>query len=523
MEHIKGLDSELRTKLKGELEKLMVAKKFDLMRVWFNTFDSLEEKAHKCHLFGYLLMPDYFRGQGCDAHLQLISENLSDKNEYTAFPRGFAKTTINQLTTAFEAAIGCEEFIVMIEKNFTEASEVLRGVRDVFTKPLTIKIFGKLIGHDKSGEAADNMSDARGDMFINGVRLRGVGFNKTIRGLKSGAWRPTKIYVDDVEEDEHIGNPEQRKKYLDNYLKGIIPALDRDGSIKVRGTILHFDSLLYNLIQQHNGVIKKAYNKFDPKNTLLWEKYWTLERLEEKKEEMRQEGFGVNAFYQEYLNEPISEDDKDFVWEDITKTYKPEDLARTELNRYATLDVADSTGEGRDYTGVIVEDIDKEGNWYNALTRKYRVDVLGLIDLIFELWDMPNMRVIGVEKKAFEDQIKPLLDSESVKRGKFPNVVELKHGGKRKIDRIKGALQPLYRQGKIFNKEEIDDDTKELYDQLYSIGGGRISSKHDDLVDAKAYIEQIAERPIGEAFKLRWNKSKQRGRIDPFKLFKRNN
>ena len=505
----------MREELKKQLGKLIEAKKWNMIRTWFGMYQSQAERAHKCHLWGYMFMPDYFRSAGCDAHLELIRENLSDKNEYTAFPRGFAKTTINELTISYELACGTQEFIPVIEKSWDEASNVLRDIREVFTRKLTKKVYGNMIGRTVDGDEAERMPDAKGDMFINGIRLRAVGFNKTIRGLKSGAWRPTKIYVDDVETDEHIGNPEQRLKYENNYIKGIIPALAIEGSIKVRGTILHFDSLLNKLIDRHNGKIWKAYDKFDPQGTLLWEKVWTYDLLEQRRAEMVAEGASDNAFFQEYLNEPISEDTRDFQWSDITKTYKESDIEHKNVNLFAALDVADSLRKGMDLTGCVVEAIDDQGFWYNQITKNYKKDILGLVELIFELWAMPNMRKIGVEKKAYEDQIKPLLDREMEIRGIYPIVVELKHGGKRKIDRIKGNLQGLYRQGKILNKEKPLDDTKLLYEQLYSIGGGIIAAKHDDLADAKAYIADIAEKPITKEFKARYNRSESTGRRDP--------
>lgn len=510
----------MREQLKNELEKLIDKEQWDMIRTWFSAYGSPEEQAHKCHLWGYMFMPDYFRAKGCDMHLDLIKENLSDENEYTAVPRGMAKTTLNQLTVAFECANHTQEFVPIVEKNFTEASEVLDGIRDVFTRPLTLKVYKKMIGRTVDGREADRQPDARGDVFINGVRLRALGFNKTIRGLKSKAWRPTKIYIDDVEEDEHIGNPDQRKKYLQNYLRGILPSLDRDGCLKVRGTILHYDSLLFNLVEQHGGKIYAAFDKSNPRETVIWKDYWDYDRLMQKKKDMEAEGFGANAFYQEYLNIPISEDERDFQWEWITRTYAEDDVKYMNTNRYACLDVADAKGEGRDYTGCVVEDIDDQGNWYNVLTKRKRVDSLELIDWIFELWAM-NCRTIGVEKRAFEDQVKPLLDKESQIRGTYPNVVELKHGGTRKYDRIKGSLQGLYRQGKIYNRKDPKDDTKVLWDELYSMGGGTISAKHDDLMDAKAYISQIAEPPITEGFRRRYKKVKQRtGRIDPIKQIK---
>jgi len=521
------LSSPVREKLKSQLAKLLSENKWDYIRTWFGVWETvdgvptelgLEEMVHKCHLWGYLCMPEFFRARGCDAHLELIRCNLSKINEYNAFPRGAGKTSILELCIAFECANGTQKFIPVIEKSWEAASEILATIREVFSSEIVKKIYGGMIGRTVTGVEAEKSPDAKGDIFINGVRLRGVGFDKTIRGLKTGAWRPTKIYVDDVEIDVHVGNPEQRVKYVDNYTKGIIPALDiQIGSVKVCGTILHYDSLLLNLINQHKGNIFKAYNKFDPKHTLLWADYLTYEVLEKKKEEMMTEGARINAFYQEYLNEPISEEERDFHWDDITKTYKESDLKFKELNLYAALDMAQAADGLSDYTGVAVEAVDKDGNWYNRLTKRYKKDILGVIDLIFELWQIPNMRKIGVEKLAFDDQLKPLLKKESEKRGVYPVVVELKHRGKRKIDRIKGALQARYVQGRIFNKENPEDDTKLLWEELYSMGGGIIAAKNDDLMDAKAYISDLVDDFAGGDYKTRWKKSGRVRRKDPLK------
>lgn len=510
------LNSPVRESLKRELDALITGGKFNYLPTWFKHFETEEEMVFKVYLWGYLFMTDYFRSKACDAHLELIRRFFSKENEYTAFPRGFGKTTINQLCIAFSCAHHLDEFIPVIEKSWDEASNVLLGVRDIFNGHLIKQAYGELVGREVGGEEAEKMPDAKGDLFINGVRLRALGFNKTIRGLKHKAWRPTRIVVDDVESEEHIGSPEQREKYMDNYMKGIVPSVDINGTIKVTGTILHFDSLLWNLVEGHNGLICRAYDKKDPKNTLLWPDLWSWDALEKKRLQMEQDGIGSDAFYQEYLNEPIGEENRVFKWEWLNRTYKEEDLKFKDLNYYACFDVADSTTDGSDYTGVVVVGVDSEDNWYVKSVHRYRLDILSLINKIFEVWNFEGMRKIGVEKKAFEDQVKPLLDSETSKRGIFPIVEELKHGGRRKIDRIKGALQGKFRQGKIFFKEGALDDTNILKEELYSISSNLIASKNDDLGDSLAYISQISELPMSEQFKARYQRTFEPRRIDPF-------
>ena len=213
-----------------------------------------------------------------------------------------------------------------------------------------------MIKKSKEGTESDKAKDTQGDVLINGIRLRAKGFNSPIRGLKSKEWRPTRILLDDVESDEHINNLEQRQKYQDNFIKGVIPALEIGKHLKVFGTILHNDSLLMNLITQHKGKIYKAYDKEDPENTLLWSERWSFEELEKKKEEMMLEGKGTSKFYQEYLNEPLDDEARRFHWIWLQKTYTKEDIKYKALNRYITIDPAESKKDGADWTGVNVID-----------------------------------------------------------------------------------------------------------------------------------------------------------------------
>ncbi len=233
--------------LAEELKLLAEAQDWAALRTWFSYWNEENELIDKVILFGRFFLPNYLRDKTPDFHRELIRENFSDRNEYTAAPRGFAKTTINQLSIIFQVANRMEKFIVVIEKSFNEAAEVIRGVVDQFKDNEWITlVYGNLVKANEQGSIDDKNKDAQGDVVINAVRLRAKGFNTPIRGLKSNEWRPTKIYVDDVESDEHINNEEQRKKYRENYAQGIVPAVDISGSIKVRGTILHNDSLLKN-------------------------------------------------------------------------------------------------------------------------------------------------------------------------------------------------------------------------------------------------------------------------------------
>lgn len=497
--------------------------------VFFKNWKGMDELVDKVLIWGHFFMSHYLVDTSPPFHRDLIAYVFSNKNEYNAAPRGFSKTTVIQLCIAYVVSHQLKNFVALIEKNATEAAEVIKGVHDEFVDNEKIHlVYGELIGKkDMKSEIIPYTTierEARGDVFINGTRIRGKGFNSTIRGLKSRQYRPDLIILDDVEEDEHINNPEQRRKYENNYNKGIQPAVDPKGSIKVFGTILHQDSLLNNLIITHNGKIYRAYDPADPENTLLWADRWTFARLEQKKKDMMSSGQSSSAFAQEYLNDPISEDERifkyEYLWELIPKPDAPtekyqvpkdritmeefEQLRRTStLNGYAMLDVADTITASADWTGSIVTFVAPNGMRYRVEVAREKRNIKGVVDLVFEIWERwspKGLIKIGIEKKGFNDQVLPLLKEEMERRHIYPVVEELKPMGRNKEGRIRGALSGHYETGKMISVGTRNakgyfkpvGHTNELLNELYDFP----SAKHDDLSDAEAYQADMVVVPL---------------------------
>lgn len=475
-----------------------------LIKAWFAYWKDEEELIDKVLIWGRHFMPDYLRDRNPEFHRDLIRRFFSKRNEYTAAPRGFSKTTIIQLCICFSIATGLDNFIVIIEKTFMEAAEVMTVVQEVFKSPKVAFVYGFQISVDKGGTRSPEAREARGDLLVAGVRIRGKGFNTSIRGLKSKSRRPSRIVLDDVEEDEHIENEEQRTKYLKNYTKGIIPALDIGAHVKMFGTILHKDSLLNVMILTHDGVIYEAWDRQSgkpPQECLLWPERWTYERLMEKKHEMMAAGFGSSAFWQEYFNDPISDEDRKFKDKWMQKHFTLDEIKFKPMRTYVAIDVADSLSGGSDWTGVVVVKIDSEGNWFVWRVNRVKRDIMGLVDLIFEIWQTEKPVCIGVEKKSFADQLDSFLSMKKNELQIYPVIRELQHHGVEKGARILGALQGRFESGKIFFMDGASDNTKELKGELFDFPKAR----WDDLADALAYIDQLAEPAVAERPKKRFN------------------
>lgn len=478
--------------LKEDFILLVKNEKWDEVRSWFHYWSSEEDLVDKVIIWCRFFMKEYFYDTTPEFHRDIIKAFFSEKNEFKAAPRGFSKTSTLQGCIAFTCAHKLKNFLVLVEKNFTEGSEVLDGVRTVFVdNNLIVGVYGKLIGKLSDSDAKDK--DSQGDLLINGVRLRAKGFDSPIRGMKYNQYRPDIIVLDDCETDEHISSPEQRLKNMNKYNKAIVPAVDINGSIKVYGTILHFDSLLNNLIKWHGGKIYRAYNTNDPRNTLLWPERWSYEKLMQKKKDMETQGRGSSAFSQEYLNDPVDEEQRKFkqswLW-NPEREFTYEQIAGKTLYTLCAIDPAESKLEGSDWTGVIVVAIDDEDNWYFLYVKRLRVDIKELLDHIFFVWrefSRFGITRIGLAKKAFEYQIKPLLNEEKNRRQQYPIVEQLDEMGRNKQERILGALQGRAELGKLWFRKNADDDTEKLRHELYEFP----SSQNDDLSDGSAFISDM--------------------------------
>ena len=74
------------------------------------------------------------------------------------------------------------------------------------------------------------------------------------------------------------------------------------------------------------------------------------------------------------------------------------------------------------------------------------------------------------------------------KSGRFFRVEELTHGNKKKTDRVMWALQGRFENGLVtLNKAEWNT---QFMDELFQFPD---SLTHDDMIDALAYIDQLAK------------------------------
>jgi predicted phage terminase large subunit-like protein len=291
-----------------------------------------------------------------------------------------------------------------------------------------------------------------------------------------------------VESDEHIENVEQRQKYLNNYIKGIIPAVDNDtGVIKMYGTILHDDSLLHTLILNHDGKIYRAWEGEERK--LLWPSNWTVEKLEQKREEMRISEKGDAGFYQEYFNEPISEEDQIFRKEMFRyfNSFQLEELRKKPHRIYTLVDPAISKKTTADFTAVITVLVDFMNKVFVLEITRGRFDPIETIRIIFAHYERWQPMFVGIETTSYQKALKYFIEEEKKRYAstvQSMQVIEIKPTID-KITKIK-KLQPKYAIANVYHNSD-DHNTPILEQELLRFPKGA----HDDCADCLSNVIEI--------------------------------
>ena len=153
-------------------------------------------------------------------------------------------------------------------------------------------------------------------------------------------------------------------------------------------------------------------------------------------------------------------------------------------------DVAsNATGKGKklDKTAIAIVKAGM-GGWWVADIISGRWDIKKTARKIFEAVDNYQPVAVGIEKGALRNAVIPYLTDLMKSNNRYFRVEELTHGNKKKVDRIVWALQGRFEHGQILLSE--GEWNSEFLDELFQFPNPLV---HDDLVDALAYVDQLAK------------------------------
>lgn len=186
------------------------------------------------------------------------------------------------------------------------------------------------------------------------------------------------------------------------------------------------------------------------------------------------EALGSEIFKEEWVKFDESEpDDGDY--------YVAIDLA-------GFADVAKSSKKSRlDTTAIAVVKANTDG-WWVADIVYGRWDIKKTAKKIFDVVAKYKPVSVGIEKGALKNAVLPYLTDIMKANQRYFRVDELTHGNQKKIDRVVWGLQGRFENGQVsLNKGEWNT---EFCDQLFQFPNPLV---HDDLIDALAYVDQLAK------------------------------
>jgi hypothetical protein len=287
-------------------EKLLNSgKNRDLIQASFRHLFSFEENFE---VFSRFCLPKAFSKPFTQFHTDVSIDFLNNENVPLAAPRGHGKSTlVGQGVVIYDIVYQREDYIIYTSENHEKSVSFLEPIHyEMKNNPRLNFIYGPF--NVKKGKDELGGREREDCYDIDGIRVQALSFEKNIRGLKFGNKRPTKVILDDIENDQRVLNPLLRVNDMNKLNKQIIPALDPiKGKWKMIGTILHHDSALKNKINLYNGKIYRACEfipnttQIDPK-TILFPDLYSVAILNKKMRDI-----GTTSFQSEYMNNPIDD------------------------------------------------------------------------------------------------------------------------------------------------------------------------------------------------------------------------
>lgn len=445
-------------------------------------------------------------------HMELWTEACSDHQFLAiAAPRNHAKTTAGTIAYGLaELLFRQSRYCCIVSDTEAQAAMFVQQMTsELQTNQELIELFG--IKKNDKGEVAF-IRDTQTDIIVelsDGYTFRVVakGAEQKLRGMLWNNRRPDLVIVDDLENDELVMNKERRDKLRRWFRGALIPMMARRGKFRMWGTVLHEDSALNNLMPKRqdrwfrSNALKDwtenprksmwrsiKYRAHNPDLTeILWPERYDKGFFIIKRNDAVANG-ATDIYSQEWLNEPIDESVALVKRSDLLEIKEEDEKKR--LRYYITADLAVSTEQRSDYSVFVVAGVDEDRILHVKDVIRARMDPLEIIEIIFTLEKIYDPEAIGMEKMMITQTLGPFLREQMQQRQQFPNMVQLTHGGKDKVQRFKNMQARLRAKTVKFNK------TGEWYpdfeDELLKFP----RATKDDQVDALGYLGMLLDRVI---------------------------
>ena len=372
-------------------------------------------------------------------------------------------------------------YLVIICANQTLASKRLVEVSREFLGNADMKKLAATV-KDNSGLALEVH-------YKNGekVRIEAYGKGAALRGLSWGAKRPDLVIIDDPQDSEDARSEAVTIKDWDWFLSDVY-FLGRNTRIFLIGNNLGERCIIEQVIQSAEllNFTARRIPILTEDGKSAWPSKWPLREIEKSRDNAALLG-KTDIWYRERMCQCISPDSQKFKREYFRYYDKTPNLS--ELNIYTAVDLAISQKVNADYSAIVTVGVKTGGYWFVLDVEYGRYDPSTTMDAIFSAVQKWRPLSVGIEAVAYQSALSHFLEKEMPKRGIFFRIQPLKAEKKKEL-RI-DAIQPRFAVGTIWFKRNavwLDKIEGELL--AYPHGA------HDDVIDALAYMEQMAAEPF---------------------------
>lgn len=481
-----------------------------------------ERGAADPEYFGKTYFPHYIKASSSELHSYLcerfkaaVLDTTEGHKDAMAAPRGNAKSTWTTLVLPLWCVVnGYKKFIGILSDTTEQAGDFLEFIKEEL-------LSNERLAQDFPDAVGEGPKWAYGNITTNnGIKLKCWGTRKKLRGARYNQDRPDLFIGDDLENDENISSPDQRKKNEDWLFGAVLKAGTRYTDVFIVGTVLHPESLLMKAIN-NTGFTSRIFRSIiaysESKLWDTWEAIYT---------DLSNPGrvTAADAFFEANRAEML--DGTEVLWPDVEPYYylykmriddgpvyfdrekqnlarNPEecpfdpawfvmfedsDLDKKQMEAFGAVDPSmgkKSAGKkASDPSATLVGLVGTEGyiNIFEADIARKHPDKIA--EDIFQFHDDYAFQAFGIETVQFQEFFKDHFDRESRTRRKYVPTVALRPSGDKKL-RIT-SLQPLIKNGTIrFRKGRC----RVLLEQLTNFPAGA-----DDGPDALHMLVQVIKQ-----------------------------
>jgi len=478
-------------------------------------------------------LPHYFSAPSSALHRYLaerfqamifraVETGQGDK-EADAAPRGNAKST----WATFGMPLWCiafkyRRYIMPVSETAAQAESFLSFIKvELETNERLKQDFPDMVGEGPVWRANEIVTR-------NGVKVHAAGAGQKLRGFRHGNRRPDLVIGDDLENDEAVQSPEQRKKLENWFFKALMKIGQKDTVYIVVGTILHHASLLSVLLTKPGwkGRKFKAIIRYAPsKRWEDWERLFADVTVSKEEAEANADAYfekhrahmlagaevlwpevedyyylmkmrfsdGPAYFDSEKQNEPINPEDAIFLEEWITY-YDEDDVDLSGHAHAGTCDPSLGKKSKQADPSAIIGGRMKDRIIYVAEGDIEKRHPDRIINDILGHHERDPFDIFAMEEIQFQEFFKEYLETTAHDRGQTLNVIGVRPHTDKDLRIV--TLQPWIKNGWIRFKRHGQGELIRQMLQYRPAGKGG----HDDGPDALEMLKSLLEGAAGVSY-----------------------